>query len=369
MLVTRPITPPWDEASKNFAYYLALHGKKNNYTLLTKKRSLLTTPTAVQQLPIYTQRHLDARQRLMLLKLYSNRNDFDVIHYMQTPNTLNSQAFKVFLRGKKAKTMQTIATLRDDIYSVKDLKKILFANIIVTYSDYAKRKLAAMGFKNAKRIYPGIDLELYKPALRDEEFAKGFGIGKDDFVVTYPGEYVRLGATDDIVDTLPELVKAIPSLKFVFACRVKNKGDAKKKADIIEKISNNRLKQYVVFTDTVSDMPSLFNMSDVVIFPVRDMTGKFDVPLAVVEAMACAKPVIVSDLPVLSEFSTKNNSVIIPVGDNEALLERILYLYHHPEDRLKLGNNARAYTVKHFDITKVAQQYELLYQSLTQKHA
>jgi phosphatidylinositol alpha-1,6-mannosyltransferase len=369
LLLTRPIAPPWDEASKNFAYYLATHGKKHEYTLLTKKTSLLDTPKTVNQLAIYTKNHLDAKQKIKILKLYGKRNDFDVIHYMLTPSPVSSNAFKMFMKSKKAKTVQTIATLRDDKYTVKDFKKILFGDILVTYSDFAKRKLSSIGFENVERIYPGINLDYYRPAPKDDRFAKSLGINRNDFVVTYPGEYVRLGATDDIIAVLPKLVEAISSLKFLFACRIKNQQDAKKKQEIIKRITNSQIKDHVLFTDTVSDMPALFNASDIVIFPVRDMTGKFDVPLTVIEAMACAKPVIISDLPVLAEFSNDRNSVIISTGDNKALLEQVVVLYADSERRLRLGEAAFKHAVRHFDINKIAGKYEKLYKSLIQDNA
>ena len=81
------------------------------------------------------------------------------------------------------------------------MKKIIHADFIITYSDYAKEKLEKMGFKNIKRIYPGIDIEKYSPAPKNPELMKKFETSEDDFVINYTGEYVRLGDMDDIVDT------------------------------------------------------------------------------------------------------------------------------------------------------------------------
>jgi glycosyltransferase involved in cell wall biosynthesis len=366
LLVTRPIAPPWDEASKNFAYYLAKNITSVNFTLLTNG-ILPDLPSNITQKPIYTSNHLSWMQRLRLLKLVSIKNQFDVMHFMLTPSKVNALGFKNFLCSKSAKTIQTIATLREDLLQDSDYKDILFADLIITYSDYAKNKLESLGFQNVQRIYPGIDLEYYSPELitRNSQ-PETYNLKNEDFVVTYPGEYTRLGAMDDITDLITQNITLWKekSIKFLLACRVKNEADAKKKQEVITKLENAGATGNVVLTDTVSDMASLYNLSDVILFPVRDMKGKFDVPLAAIEPMACEKPVIISDLPILQEFANEGNSVIIERGNIAELKEAILSLYADPEKRIALGKSARQFTEANFDIRKVAEKYKEVYEKL-----
>lgn len=363
LLITRPIAPPWDEASKNFAYYLAKSVSAFDFSVLTPGQ-VPTLPQHIKQIPIYTKNHLDWSERLRLFKLAPLVKNFDIAHFMLTPNKLNAFAFKTFLTNKKTKTIQTIATLREDLFRDEDFKKIIFAELVITYSDYAKKKLEQIGFKNVTRIYPGIDVGLFKPEEKDLQTMSLFGIKQDDFVVSYPGEYTRLGATDDIVSSLPELFAKIPNAKFVFANRVKNEKDARKKEEVVETLKANGILDKVVFTDTFSDMPKVYNFSDVVIFPVRDMNGKFDVPLAVIEAFACSKPVIISNLPILKEFSSSENAVIIDPTDSSELNKAIINLFENKENREKIGKVARNYATENFDIKNVAKQYEEAYKNL-----
>ncbi|MFZ2882345.1 MAG: hypothetical protein WA019_04690, partial [Candidatus Moraniibacteriota bacterium] len=195
LLITRPIAPPWDEASKNFAYYLAKSLDMFEMYLLTNG-TIPNLPPHIHQKSIYTSNHLSYLQKIRLLKLRKIlRTDFDILHYMLTPNKLNSFSFKTFIKSRKAKTIQTIATLREDLFSDDDFKEILFADLIITYSDYAKNKLNSLGFKNVKRVYPGIDLEIYSPKTKNQTVLKELGLKEDEFIVTFPGEYIRLGAT------------------------------------------------------------------------------------------------------------------------------------------------------------------------------
>ena len=92
-------------------------------------------------------------------------------------------------------------------------------------------------------------------------------------------------------------------IKFLFACRIKNDADAKKKELVKRKLKEAGALNSVRFSDTFSDMPKLYNLADIITFPVSNMAGKFDVPLVIIEAYACGKPVILSDLPAFKEFS------------------------------------------------------------------
>lgn len=365
LLVTRPIAPPWDEASKNFAFYLAKNVTSITFYLLTNGH-LQDLPDTVVQKPIYTSNALNLWQKLRLSKLIRLKKEVDIMHFMLTPNKLNSLAFKTFLLSPRVRTIQTVATLREDLFSDQDFKEILFADLIITYSDYAKNKLSALGFPNVQRVYPGIDLSLYSPAPKNEKLLSEFRIQNSEFVIAYPGEYTRLGATDDIVRFILQHSSVLKekNIKLIFACRVKNSADAHKKDEVIEKLKASDCLDRVVFTDTFADMASLYNLCDVIIFPVQNMQGKFDIPLVVPEAMACEKPVILSDLPILQELTDSQSSVIIPRGDIDALYAAIIDLYDHPEKREAIGKSARAFVQNNFDIKQVAQNYQEIYKQL-----
>lgn len=366
LLVTRPIAPPWDEASKNFAYYLAKNTPDFDFFLLTNG-FIKDLPKNIRQNPIYTSNHLSWLQRARLLKIIRMRKDADIIHFMLTPAKLNAFGFKTFIRHKKTRTIQTVATLREDLFSDADFKSILFADLIITYSDHAKNKLNSIGFQNVKRVYPGIDLEYYSPRPKDVEAMRQLGIGADDFVVTYPGEYVRLGATDDIIKMITDNASLLreKKIKILLACRLKNDPEAiRKKDEVLETLEKHNALDLAVFVDIFPDMAALYNLSDIIIFPVRNMRGKFDVPLAAIEPMACEKPVVISDLPILAEFANKENSVTIGQGRPDQLIAAILDLYANPEKRVAIGKNGRKFTEENFDIKNISKIYSEIYRLL-----
>ena len=111
-------------------------------------------------------------------------------------------------------------------------------------------------------------------------------------------------------------------------------------------------------------MEDVFNLCDVSIFPARTMTGKFDIPLVIVEAMACGKPVIASNLDRLRYFLDDENSVLIEPGDRQALKEKIMYLYNNRDARRELGEKGMKFVRENFDIMKIVREYENIYESL-----
>jgi glycosyltransferase involved in cell wall biosynthesis len=368
LLVTRPIAPPWDEASKNFAFYLARNTPGFQFGLLTNGL-LPDLPENILQKPIYQSNHFGFLQKLQLLfNLKKLKKEFDILHYLFTPTKINSFWLKNLVKNSAVKTIQTVATLREDLYSDEEIKSLLFGNWIITYSDYAKNKLNQLGLNNVERIYPGIDLAEYKKKDKDSGLMAKYEFKNTDFIINFTGEYSRLQAIDDVISAFAEIAQKIPQAKLSLAVRIKNCQDQSKKMEVWEKLKNLNILDRVAFHDDGNYlMPDIYNLCDVSIFPVQNMQGKFDIPLAVIEAMACEKPIIISDLPILSEIAKAENSVIIKKGDVPQLVEKILELYNFPEKRLALGRASRKFTAENFDIQKIAQKYQALYQKICQK--
>lgn len=370
LLVTRPIVPPWDEASKNFAYFLGRSIALHSLTLLTASADRLEKlPESTKQESIYTSGVFDWKAKFNLFRyLRKNRDAFDITHYLFTPTKFNTRALTSFARPTKGKTIQTVATLRTDLYDEATLKKLLFADRLTVYTDATKAKLNALGFNNVERIYPGIDLEKYQPRPKSQVVLDQYQLTADDFLVVYPGEYTRLGATDFLVETLIAHFSQPEAEPFVFhfACRIKNEADRVKREEIRERFRAAGCLDHIRFDEghATADMAAVYNTADVIAFPIGDLKGKFDVPLIIIEGYASGKPVILSDLPAFQEFSNDQISATIPRLESAPLINKILYLKQNSEKRMAMGEAARAFTEAHFDLRETARRYSELYASL-----
>lgn len=370
LFITRPLSPPWDEASKNFAYDLACNIPQSNITILIDKL-IADAPAHITQKKIYTTNHFSFLQKIRLVTyILFHAQKYDTIHLLFTPTKLNSTLLKCILKNKKVRVIQTIATVRDDLYNTTDLKKMYFGDMLVTYSRWAKDKLTSMGFAHVQHIYPGINLSKFTPQPKDLSLMNQWHIDPSHIIITYPGEYVRLGASDTIIDAFLKIWQDPKNahIRYLCACRVKNTADTLKKKEIMQKIADAGHTDKVIFTDTFANMNAIYNLSDIVIFPVENMHGKFDVPLAMIEPYACKKPVITSNLPLFAEFSRSDINVIIPKGQKEALVHAILTLAANTAQQKDLGEHAYTFAHDTFNIRVIAQHYGHLYEQTSQQN-
>lgn len=372
LMVTRPICPPWDEASKNFAFELSQNIEGQHFHLLTcGKLKNLKPQTTVH--PIYSSPALrmswKEKLRLLafLLKLPEN---IDALHFLFTPSPLTTFIVKCVIlpkaaRNKKIKTIQTVATLDFKRINCKNVREYLFADFIVTHSEYSQAFLREKGLVNARVIRPGIDLAKFRKAAPDEALKQELGIDPHDRVLLYTGEYVRLGATDRIVEALPEIVRKVPNVKLIFAMRIKSDADIQKRTEVKQKIKAMGLQANVIYLETFSDMAKLYNIADVFLFPVSNMSGKFDIALTVLEAMASSLPVVMSDIQPLKEACQIPDCARKDTFDDpKKLAASVVEVLQNEDLANKLGTNARANVEQHFNIIDRANDYEKLYQEI-----
>ncbi len=373
LFYTRPLSPPWDEASKNLAFEIIKNstGRIRCLPLTTSDTAHFNNLSQAKVSPeeIYTSNSMKFNfiEKMQLLKrLYRFSLKTDIIHFMFTPRSLTSFLIRFRLFFSKVKTIQTVATISDELIAKKrKLKKTLFANTVVVQSENTKKKLEKNGFKNVKLIYPGIDLEKYQPTEKDPKLLKYFNLTTNDFIVLFAGEYTRLKAIDDIIKSFEKIYQKDDQIKLILACRIKSKEDTQKKKEVQSRLKEKDLTDRVILIDTFENMPALFNLSDINIFPVREMIGKFDIPLAVAEPMACKKPVIVSNIPVLEEFVKNNETgIVIEKQNPDQLSNAILDLKNNPEKMNMLGEKAMKFTRENLDIHQIAKKYEDIYLSL-----
>jgi len=380
LLFTRPLSAPWDEASKNLAFEIAKSCFGDfSFRLLTDNKDQLleelstskdqkTTNNKFDIKEIYSSKKFNFFQRLRLLMWFFYPNSLcKVVHFLFTPRSLTSCLIRFRLFFSSAKTVQTIATFNEKTYSNKKLRKIFFGNVVIVQSRYTQEKLKKRGLLNSQLIYPGIDLNKFSPASKSQELLERFRINSNDFVLLFPGEYSRLNAIENILTFLEILdkKKELKHWKFIFACRIKNKADEKEKKRVTEEVKKKGIEKRIIFIDTFPDMPSLYNLADLIFFPIREMTGKFDIPLALVEAMASRKPVLVSDIPVLEEFvKNSQTGIVVPKEDPEKIYDIFIHFIKNGEKLDEIAKQGFEFVRKNFDIKVNVQRYKKIYEDL-----
>ena len=89
-------------------------------------------------------------------------------------------------------------------------------------------------------------------------------------------------------------------------------------------------------------------------------------PKVVVEAMAFGKPVVTTRVGMLPQAVEDGyNGFLVRPRDVRQLTEKIRYLIEHPEERARMGANARKKAEEEFSWDKVAQRMIEAYDLLT----
>lgn len=111
-----------------------------------------------------------------------------------------------------------------------------------------------------------------------------------------------------------------------------------------------------------SDMEEVYASASIVCFPSTYGEG---VPKALLEAAACGKAVIASDIPGCRQVVDDDvNGVLFPAGDVDRLGRAIAQLLGDPALRARLGEAGRRRAELEFGVDKVVEQTMMLYENL-----
>jgi len=128
-----------------------------------------------------------------------------------------------------------------------------------------------------------------------------------------------------------------------------------------EKLANDlNISNKVIFAGRISDesLPQYYNLCDIFVLPSTSRSEAFG--LVSLEAMACAKPIIVSDLPGPNSLVDKNG-MTVKVNDVEDLAHKIKELIEDDELRVNLGNQSLKLVQAKYNWTKIVKDLEKIY--------
>lgn len=110
----------------------------------------------------------------------------------------------------------------------------------------------------------------------------------------------------------------------------------------------------ITFTGMLHDIPAVWRTLDVAV-----LTSDREVlPMTLMEASACGVPAVSTDVGVVRDIVLDGKTGFVVSADDEASLAgRIAYLLEHPEERKRMGEQARQHAEMHFDLSRVVEQY------------
>jgi len=228
---------------------------------------------------------------------------------------------------------------------------------------------ASLPAERFREIPNGVDLERFRPAdpvLRAAR-RRELGLREDLKLVLFVGFFSNEKRPDLLFDAWLDLVSAVPDagLVLVGPSRSAYYEIDERMADAIRETARARgVLDRVTFVERTDAIEQYYQAADCFALP----SSREGMPNAVVEAMACALPCVVSRLPGVTDALLEDgvSGVLVPVGDRPALTRALRRVFEEPAWAASLGAAARATAVARYSMAAVADRYAELYGELTQ---
>lgn len=168
------------------------------------------------------------------------------------------------------------------------------------------------------------------------------GIEPDRPVVGFVGFFYRHQGVPTLLHALAKLRPGMPRLLALIV------GDGAMRRAWQDTARALHLDDGVRFTGQVpySDAPEYFNAMDVVAAPFTAHRGETS-PFKVLDALACARPVVASDLPSVRPLGESGAVVLVPPDDPGALADALAALLVDPVHRVAMGWKGRGFVEQH----------------------
>jgi len=195
---------------------------------------------------------------------------------------------------------------------------------------------------NAVNIPPGVDIDNFFPDIRKRDTRK--------VTVTFVGRLIDIKNLPFLIRCFNKLYKNYSDIQL----RIVGEGDL-----------YHRLKQMIqsdiVFTGFKNGTELLdeYQRSDIFVIPSRYESYS----MVTLEAMACALPIIASNVGYLPNL-VKDNGVLVDSGKDIELVNALSVLIKNKIKRIEMGSKSRQYAINHYSWLNSARQIENLYKKI-----
>lgn len=233
---------------------------------------------------------------------------------------------------------------------------------VVAISRPLRDWLVAKGIDEDKiQIVPNA-AEINEKEKRDVEIPNELQWFRERFVVGYIGSLTRYDGVDTIIRAVAALKSEHPDILCIIV------GDGRERKNLELLANELECDDAVVFTGRIPHQEVAPYYSVIDVFPLSRKpfeVCKLVPPLKPLEIMAKEKPVIVSDLPPLTDIVKDNETGLVCQPDDvQSLSESILKLYKNPDLRQDLALNGRMWVEKERTWRQNGELYKQLYNHL-----
>ncbi len=258
-------------------------------------------------------------------------------------------SFREFYRTIKVSPFKYLLHLLSEKFNAR------FSDKIISLTPGLKKILITSYGLSPNKIYvvpSGTDTEHFLP-LDMNDCKKKIGIDPTHPVIGFAGIFYPHQGVNNLIYASKFILKNYPQANFlIIGSGIMNK--------TWQELSQSEgVDKSFVFAGQIpyKDMPIYFNAMDVFVAPFTSNRGETS-PLKVLDALACARPVIASAIPSILPLSQEfNGSVInVPANNPEALATAVIELISDSHKREEVGRKGRANILQKYSWESVAQE-------------
>ncbi len=289
------------------------------------------------------------------------RNKVDIVHVNGIMNVQVSLATK--LSGAK------LVWHLNDVRNPKLFKPLLLPllyllpNRVATASEVVHRNYFGEGknsVNNATILYPPVDTGKFHPGYNVEGIRNELRLKGQDKIVGTVGNINPAKGYEYFFSAARFVKEAFPEVKFlVVGKRLETQEKYWQRLHTL--ILDLEIEDDIILAGYRADMPEVTNAMDIfVLASVLEAA-----PIVVLEAMACAKPVIATRVGGVPELVIDGETgILVPPKQPEAIAKAVLYLLNHPQEAGEMGLKGRQRVIDHFNLAMCAQRHEEIYKAV-----
>ena len=182
------------------------------------------------------------------------------------------------------------------------------------------------------------------------------GFKDDQLVVGMVANYNRpVKGVANFLDAIPSIVAAVPSARFLFVGGGDEENALRNKARILG------VEPYVVFAGYKKDIHRYYEIMDISVLT----SFSEGLSLTLLESMGYGIPIVATRVGGNPELVVEGETgYLVPVKDNQTLVDRIVTLLRDKELRRRLGNEGRLRAEQKFRMRDVSSRYLDIYKGL-----
>ncbi len=219
--------------------------------------------------------------------------------------------------------------------------------LLAESEDVRRRVLNHYKVRQEITIIPwGLKPPLFQKASRAE-----LELGEDDFLIVSIGRLVKRKGLDYLLQAVAK--RRIPTIKVLLV------GEGPEREHLESLAIALGIRQKIVFLGSVSEERKFQYLTASDIFVLPSLHEGFGIVF--LEAMYCGLPIVTTDCGGQTDFvKDGHNGFLVPVGDVEAIADRIVTLLQNQALREQISENNRE-DVKGFSISATAERYEMVF--------